>query len=67
MGRDDLEKMQKMYAVLCAAASEALDLLPDTDENRPARELLQRALYEAEEIYVNEGLSRSTHTAPVTE
>ncbi len=62
-----MEKMQKMYAVLCAAASEALDLLPDTDENRSARELLQRALYEAEEIYVSEDQRPSAPAAPVTE
>lgn len=44
---------KKMYALLCAAASEALDRLPDTPENRACRELLQRALYEAEELYVD--------------
>lgn len=43
---------KKMYAILCAAGSEALDLLPDTEENREGREVLQRALYRAEEMYI---------------
>ena len=42
-----------MYAILCAAASEALDRLPDTPENAPGRELLQTALLEAEEVYLD--------------
>ncbi len=42
----------KMYAILCAAASEALDVLPDTAENKCGRDLLQSALYEAEELYL---------------
>ena len=44
----------KMYAILCAAASEALDTLPETEENRAGREILQAALDEAEEIYIGE-------------
>ena len=43
---------RKMYAILCTAGSEALDLLPETAENRAGREKLQKALYEAEEVYV---------------
>ncbi len=42
----------KMYAILCAAASEALDMLPETAENAEGRRLLQSALYQAEEMYV---------------
>ncbi len=42
----------KMYAILCAAASEALDALPETAENAEGRRLLQAALYRAEELYV---------------
>ena len=42
----------RMYAILCAAASRALDLLPETETNAPARELLERSLWEAEELYV---------------
>ena len=43
-----------MYAILCAAASEALDRLPETPENEAGRALLQQALLEAEEVYVGE-------------
>ena len=44
---------QKMYYILCAAASEALDALPDTPENAPAADILQTALTAAEEIYLD--------------
>ncbi len=45
---------QQMYAVLCAAASEALDLLPDCRENQAGRQRLQEALWQAEEQYLRE-------------
>jgi hypothetical protein len=44
---------QKMYGILCRAASEALDLLPRTPENAAGRLLLQKALPAAEEICVS--------------
>ena len=43
----------KMYRLMVSAASEALDSLPDTEENRAGRDMLQNALYEAEEMYVS--------------
>ncbi len=43
---------QKMYAILCGAASDALDLLADTKENERARDVLQCALLQAEEMYI---------------
>ncbi len=43
---------QRMYAILCAAASEALDALPDTADNAEGRLLLQTALFQAEDIYI---------------
>lgn len=43
----------KMYYILCAAASEALDLLPQTPENEAAAQLLQAALEKAEEVYLD--------------
>ena len=43
---------QKAYHILCAAASVALDMLPQTEENAAGREMLQKALYEAEEVYI---------------
>ena len=42
----------KMYAILCSAASAALDALPDNAENKQGRDILQFALYEAEEVYL---------------
>lgn len=44
---------QKMYYILCRAASDAIDKLSETEENQEARQLLQAALLEAEEIYVS--------------
>ena len=44
---------RKMYGILCRAASEALDALPDTPGNQSGRELLQEALFKAEEVYIN--------------
>ena len=43
---------QKMYALLCGAVSDALDILPQMAETMPARQLLKRALLEAEELYL---------------
>lgn len=45
---------KKLYAILCAAASEALDLLPDTPENAPARWTLVEALNRAEDVYLEQ-------------
>lgn len=42
-----------MYHILCAAASEALDELPDEPANAAGRDILQNALNEAEDIYIN--------------
>ena len=46
---------EKMYALLCAAASEALDLLPETEETRLGRDVLQDALLRAAEMYISAG------------
>ena len=43
---------KKMYCILCAAVSEALDRLPDDPKNMMGRKCLQDALLEAEEVYV---------------
>ena len=40
---------QKMYSILCVAASRAIDA-KDLDE---ARRILQAALYEAEDLYID--------------
>ena len=41
-----------MYHILCAAASEALDELPDGPANAAGRDILQNALNGAEDIYI---------------
>lgn len=43
---------RKMYAFLCAAASDAIDALPQTADTLQARCLLEKALCEAEETYL---------------
>ena len=45
---------EKMYHILCRAASGALDMLPETAENAAGRTLLQFALYVAEEMYIRD-------------
>ena len=45
---------QKMYYILCRAASDAIDMLSEATDNQEARQLLQAALLEAEEIYVSD-------------
>ena len=45
---------EKMYAILCGAASDALDTLPETEENGPGRVILQTALDQAEELYITD-------------
>ena len=42
---------QKMYYILCRAVDEALDILPE--DAAEVRQVLQRALDQAEEIYID--------------
>lgn len=51
-GRYTVELYQKMYAIACAGLSDALEALPETVETAQARMVLQRALDEAEELYL---------------
>ena len=44
---------QKMYYILCSAASKAIDQMPDRPANQPARQTLLTALSEAEDLYIN--------------
>ena len=44
---------QKMYAILCAAASDAIDLIA-AGEQEKAAVLLQNALDTAEELYLSD-------------
>ena len=48
----DMPDYKTMYHILCAAASAALDELPDGPENAAGRDILQNALNEAEDIYI---------------
>ena len=48
----------RMYHLMVSAASEALDSLPDSEENKAGRNILQTALYAAEEMYVAEAEDR---------
>ena len=43
---------KRAYHILCAAASHALDVLPDTPENAAGRTVLQEALLEAEDVCI---------------
>ena len=54
-----MDSYRKMYAILCAAASDAIDLL-DEEKNREARQLLQGALLKAEEIYLEDAVRKET-------
>lgn len=45
---------KKLYAILCGAASDALDVLPPLPENEAAASILRAALEETEERYLRE-------------
>lgn len=45
---------KKMYAILCTAASEAIDILPNSTENLKARIELETALRKTEEMYISQ-------------
>lgn len=44
---------KRMYAMMCGAVSDVLDILPDREENSSARVLLQRAMLQSERIYID--------------
>ena len=48
-----IEHYQKMYAILCGAASDAVDLLNTPNGPLQAKALLETALLAAEEIYLS--------------
>lgn len=49
-----MEKYRKMYAILCVAASKALDVLPEILENQEGRKILKEALLLAEDMYIKD-------------
>ena len=44
---------KRAYHTLCAAASHALDVLPDTPEDAAGRTVIQEALLEAEDVCID--------------
>ena len=48
-----MELYQKMYAIVCAAASEAIDQIERERAPETAAHLLRAALLEAEELYIS--------------
>lgn len=50
--RGDMADYQKMYVILCAAASDAADELADIPLAMRCRDKLQKALLAAEDIYM---------------
>ena len=44
---------EKMYAILCGAVSDAVDLM-ENDENQRAIQLLKEKLSEMEDLYIGE-------------
>ena len=49
---------QKMYYILCRAMDKALDVLPAGAKD--ARQIMQEALYEAEEKYIETRRNKNT-------
>lgn len=65
---EELQLYQKMYALLCGGASDALDAL-ENGEIAKAEALLQTALHQAEEQYLDNPCLKSkfsldTHSKP---
>ena len=48
------ERYKKMYAIVCGAASESIDLLPKAGGILQAKVLLETALLSAEELYLSD-------------
>ncbi len=48
-----LQLYQKLYAILCGAASDAIDLLSTSDGLLQAKRTLENALLTAEELYLS--------------
>ena len=59
----DINLYKKMYAILCSAASDAIDLLSTPEKVLQARALLEQALEKAEALYLDCG-EQALHTDP---
>ena len=55
------ELYQKMYAIVCGAASDAVDLLSSPGGALHAKVLLENALLSAEELYLSYGEESADH------
>lgn len=53
---------QKLYAILCGAISDALDLLPPLPENAKGLALLENAILETEAQYIESAESCVTQS-----
>ena len=51
----ELQLYQKMYALVCGAASDAIDMLSTPNGLLQARLTLEQALQRAEELYLSYG------------
>lgn len=49
----NLECYRKMYALLCAASSQVIDLLEEQNNILRAKCLLEQAVLDAEELYLS--------------
>lgn len=45
---------KKLYAILCKAASDALEALPNSEKTQESAILLQEALWQAEDLYLKD-------------
>ena len=50
----ELQLYKKMYAILCGAASDAIDLLSSADGILQAKVTLEQALQSAEDLYLTQ-------------
>ena len=60
-----MQEIKKAYAILCGAASDALDALPELPENVRGRWILENALSKAEQLICDDdSVSCQGHTCP---
>lgn len=62
--RGDMADYQKMYVILCAAASDAADELADIPLAMRCRDKLQKALLAAEDIYMETNVHQHKFRIP---
>lgn len=55
-----MDKYAKMYAILCGAISDALDVLPLSVQTLHAKLILEKALRDAEILYIDDEFTSAT-------